>query len=253
MQTPRLPRRQRGYVGLLITCLGVMGCLMLPHGLRQLASIGYLVMPLVLIAALGGPVEEGRWRILRMRLYRVLALVTWVASVIWYLTPLSQQGTGMPLLVLWALLVIWSCERLIRNLALERVINREVLCGALAGYLLLGLAAGLLFSALETVAPGSFASTHSGHGPLVTWHGSDLVPDPDPDPTRPVWAVDFVQLNYFAFVTLTTTGYGDIHPLTPQTQMLCVLVAISGTVYLAMVMGLLISRYTARDVEDDLQ
>jgi hypothetical protein len=64
--------------------------------------------------------------------------------------------------------------------------------------------------------------------------------------------VDFVELNYFAFVTLTTTGYGDIHPVTAQTQMVCVLVAIAGTVYLAMVMGLLISRYTARDVEDQL-
>jgi len=68
-----------------------------------------------------------------------------------------------------------------------------------------------------------------------------------------VWAVDFVELNYLAFVTLTTTGYGDIHPVTPQTQMLCVLVAITGTTYLALVMGLLISRYTARGVEDDLE
>ena len=64
---------------------------------------------------------------------------------------------------------------------------------------------------------------------------------------------EIVELNYFAFVTLTTTGYGDIHPVTPQTQMLCVMVAISGTVYLAMVMGVLISRYTARDVEDELE
>jgi hypothetical protein len=35
--------------------------------------------------------------------------------------------------------------------------------------------------------------------------------------------------------------------------MLCVMVAIAGTVYLAMVMGVLISRYTARDVEDELE
>jgi hypothetical protein len=68
-----------------------------------------------------------------------------------------------------------------------------------------------------------------------------------------VWALDFVELNYFAFVTLTTTGYGDIHPVSAQAQMLCVIVAIAGTVYLAMVMGLLISRYTARGVEDDLE
>jgi hypothetical protein len=35
--------------------------------------------------------------------------------------------------------------------------------------------------------------------------------------------------------------------------MLCVFLAISGTTYLALVMGLLISRYTARDVGDELE
>ena len=239
-------RRHNGYVSLLITCLGVLICLMLPRGLRQLAVVGYLALPLVLISALGMPIEEGRWPTLRMHLFRLLGFVTWVSSLIWYLTPLSQQGTGVPLLVLWSLLVIWSCERLIRNLALERQINRQVLFGALAGYLLLGLGAGLLFSALETVSPGSFVATRSSKGPLLRTLGTV------PNRSNPVWAVDFVELNYFAFVTLTTTGYGDIHPVTAQTQMVCVLVAIAGTVYLAMVMGLLISRYTARDVEDQL-
>ena len=244
----RLQRcRHRGYVGLLITCLAVITCLMLPHGLRQLAAVGYLSLPLVLLSTLGNFIDQGRWPQLRTHIYRLLAFTTWVASLVWYLTPLSQQGTGVALLALWALLVLWSCERLIRNLAMERCINREVLLGALAGYLLLGLAAGLLFSGLETVAPGSFAAGRSLEGPVLRWQGAT------PDPASPVWTVDFVELNYFAFVTLTTTGYGDIHPVTPQTQMLCVLVAITGTVYLAMVMGLLISRYTARDVEDDLE
>jgi hypothetical protein len=246
-QLRRRRRRHRGYVGLLIICLGVIACLMLPRGLRQLAAVGYLSLPLVLLGTLGMPIDDGRWSTLRMGVYRLLALVTWVTSLIWYLTPLSQHSTGVPLLVLWAVLVLWSCERLIRNLALERRINREVLFGALAGYLLLGLAAGLLFSATETVAPGSFSASRSLEGPVLRWQGASA------DPSSPVWSVDFVELSYFAFVTLTTTGYGDIHPVTPQTQMLCVLVAITGTVYLAMVMGLLISRYTARDVEDELE
>ena len=239
-------RRHNGYVALLITCLGVLICLMLPRGLRQLAVVGYLALPLVLISALGMPIDEGRWPTLRMYVFRLLGFVTWVSSLVSYLTPLSQQSTGVPLLVLWTLLVVWSCERLIQNLAVERQINRQVLLGALAGYLLLGLAAGLLFSALETVSPGSFVATRSSKGPLLRTLGTA------PNPSNPVWAVDFVELNYFAFVTLTTTGYGDIHPVTAQTQMVCVMVAIAGTVYLAMVMGLLISRYTARDVEDQL-
>ena len=239
-------RRHKGYVALLVTCFGVLACLMLPRGLRQLAVVGYLALPLVLISALGMPIEEGRWPTLRMYVFRALGFVTLVSSLVWYLTPLSQQSTGVPLLVLWTLLVVWSCERLIQNLAVERQINRQVLFGALAGYLLLGLAAGLMFSALETVSPGSFVATRSSKGPLLRTLGTV------PNPSNPVWAVDFVELNYFAFVTLTTTGYGDIHPVTAQTQMVCVLVAIAGTVYLAMVMGLLISRYTARDVEDQL-
>jgi voltage-gated potassium channel len=244
---PSVRRRQHGYVSLLLTCLGVMACLMLPRGLRQLAAVGYLALPLVLLRTLGLRIDEGTWPTLRMHVYRFLALVTWVTSLVWYLTPLSHRSTGVPLLLLWSLLVLWSCERLVRTLALERRINREVLFGALAGYLLLGLAAGLLFSALETVAPGSFASTRAMDAPVLRWQGANA------NPASPVWAVDFVELNYFAFVTLTTTGYGDIHPVTPQTQMLCVMVAITGTVYLAMVMGVLISRYTARDVEDDIE
>ena len=247
MKGPSLRRRQHGYVSLLLTCLGVMACLMLPHGLRQLAAVGYLALPLVLLRTLGLRIDEGSWPTLRMHVYRFLALVTWVTSLVWYLTPLSHRSTGVPLLLLWALLVIWSCERLVRMLALERRINREVLFGALAGYLLLGLAAGLLFSALETVVPGSFAASRAMDAPVLRWHGAHA------NPASPVWAVDFVELNYFAFVTLTTTGYGDIHPVTPQTQMLCVMVAITGTLYLAMVMGVLISRYTARDVEDELE
>jgi voltage-gated potassium channel len=244
---PSVRRRQHGYVSLLLTCLGVMACLMLPRGLRQLAAVGYLALPLVLLRTLGLRIDEGTWPTLRMHVYRFLALVTWVTSLVWYLTPLSHRSTGVPLLLLWSLLVLWSCERLVRTLALERRINREVLFGALAGYLLLGLAAGLLFSALETVVPGSFASTRAMDAPVLRWQGANA------NPASPVWAVDFVELNYFAFVTLTTTGYGDIHPVTPQTQMLCVMVAITGTVYLAMVMGVLISRYTARDVEDDIE
>ena len=221
---PLMRRRHRGYSALLLTCVGVIACLLLPHGLRRLAAIGYMALPLVLIHSLGMPIQEGRWPGLRQRVFRLLGLITLAASVWWYLTPLSQRSTGVVLLVLWTVFVVWSCERLIRNLSLERTITREVLQGALAGYLLLGLAAGLVFSALETI-----------------------------DPNSPVWALDFVELNYFAFVTLTTTGYGDIHPMTPQSQMICVVVAITGTMYLALVMGLLIGRYTARGVEDDLE
>ena len=63
---------------------------------------------------------------------------------------------------------------------------------------------------------------------------------------EPVWQLNFVRLNYFAFVSLTTVGFGDIAPLTPQAQMASVSVSVIGTLYLAVVMGLLISRTTVQ-------
>jgi len=49
-------------------------------------------------------------------------------------------------------------------LAQEPEVSEKVLMGALAGYLLVGLTAGLLFSAVETVVPGSFRESLDKRG-----------------------------------------------------------------------------------------
>ena len=235
--------RHLGYRLLLANGLTVIGCLMLPAGMRQVSALGYLAMPWVLLFSLGARVEPGRWSLQRTRAYRLLAVLTFASSLGWYFASAMESRAGFPLLFLWTLLVGWSCERLIRNLAKERAISRDVLMGALAGYLLVGLAAGLLFAVLESLAPGSFVNTVATDVSLL--HGAA-------GPAAKIFSLDFAELNYYAFITLTTTGYGDISPVTPQSQMLSVLVAVSGTVYLALVMGLLISRYTVQDVEEEI-
>jgi len=57
----RQNRRHRGYRLLLLNCLLVLMCLMLPRGLRQLSAAGYLAMPLVLFTSLGGSLSGLRW------------------------------------------------------------------------------------------------------------------------------------------------------------------------------------------------
>jgi len=239
----RKNQRHLGYRLLLANCLTVIACLMLPLGMRQLSALGYLSLPWVLSFSLGAPLESGRWSLQRSRVYRLLALLTFASSIGWYFTGANANQAGFPLLFVWTLLVAWSCERLIRNLAQERLISRDVLMGALAGYLLVGLAAGLLFAVLESLAPGSFLNSVAKDVSLL--HGSA-------GQAARIFSLDFVELNYYAFITLTTTGYGDISPVTPQSQMLSVMVAVSGTIYLALVMGLLISRFTVQDVEEEI-
>jgi hypothetical protein len=65
-----------------------------------------------------------------------------------------------------------------------------------------------------------------------------------------VWRLNFVKLNYFAFVSLTTTGYGDILPITPAAQMVSIALAVAGNSYLAIVLGMLIGRFGLRDNQD---
>jgi len=218
------------YERLLGICLLLMACFALPDPWNRLASLGYFLLALVLIRGLNHPLVEQesgpppRW------LYPSLGLASIGAWVVWSITPAELRSTGIPVIILWSSFAVWSAVRLIRMLALEEQVNPLVLKGALAGYLMLGLAAGLLLSGLETIHPGSFRGVD-----VALAHVSS---------NTSVWGINFAQLHYFAFVSLTTMGYGDVVPDSSLAQMLCVAIAVAGTFYVATVMGVLISRLT---------
>lgn len=225
-------RRHRGYLQLLAVCLLQMALFTLPNPWNRLAAIGYLVLGLLMVRVLGHPEADPVSSGLPGRLFRGVGLCALGVSVLWYLTPLELRRTGLPVIALWGVFSLWSSIRLVRCLALERIVNGAVLRGALAGYLMLGLAGGLLCAALETFAPGSFEG--------VTLSAASF------PQAIPVWHLNFIRLHYYAFITLTTTGFGDVTADTAQSEMLSVAIAVSGTFYLAAVLGLLISRYSVQ-------
>ena len=51
---------------------------------------------------------------------------------------------------------------------------------------------------------------------------------------------------YYSFVTLTTLGYGDMLPHTPPAKSLSILIAVSGQLYLTVIIALLIGKYSNR-------
>jgi hypothetical protein len=236
MSTPR----HRFYRVLFGVCLLVMASLALPGRWNRLASPGYLVLALTMIVGLGRPQAAESLGSPARHLYRGLGMLTLAVGLLWSLTPLEQRDSGIPLILLWSLFSVWSCLRLVRSLAGERRVSAPVLTGAFAGYLMLGLTSGLLCSALETIHPGSFIDLQHEGSSLIGQEGDAIL-------GQPVWMLSFVRLNYFAFVSLTTMGYGDVLPDTPQAQMLGVMIATMGTFYVAVVMGLLISRIIAEE------
>ena len=223
------PGSKKLYAWLLGLCLLVMISFAFPK-ITWLGSLGYALIALLLTQLV---VIRKRVLSLHDRLYQGLGVVALVTQLLWLFTPLRWHNSGIPLVVSWSVLVGWSVVRLVQRLARETKVTASVLMGAAAGYLLLGLTAGLVTMGLETIQPGSFE-------PIELAAGASAV-----DASVLASVGVFSQLNYFAFICLTTVGFGDIQPMLPLARMLSVSTGIAGPIYLAVVMGVLIGRYAA--------
>jgi hypothetical protein len=103
-------------------------------------------------------------------------------------------------------------------------VNSEVLCASVAGYLMLGLlwAAAYVFTA--QLVPGSFVFS-VGTAPSDSMKG-------------------FTAL-YYSVITLTTVGYGDVVPVSGAARMLAMMEAMTGTLYVAVLVARLVSLYSS--------
>jgi hypothetical protein len=93
--------------------------------------------------------------------------------------------------------------------------------GAVALYLIIGLLFAHLYGLLNVFVAGAFANVPPGlSADAVFYHG---------------------RLLYFSFVTLTTTGYGDIVPLHPIARSLASLQSVIGQLFPATLLARLVS------------
>jgi voltage-gated potassium channel len=225
---------------LLLVCLAVIVSWVLPGAWVQLSGVGFLYLTALLGWRLG-PFGHRRGRASLLRItsadthYLLLAIATGIAQLVWLLSPTSLQVSGMPLLALFTLFIAWSMWRLLYVLAGERRIDGRTLCGATAGYLLLGISGGLLLTVLDSVVPGGFYDNFTREAltmPTMAAASGERIS----------WDLNYGRLNYFAFVSLTTLGYGDITPVVPLTRLACLALSVLGPLYIAVVLGVLISR-----------
>ncbi|TCZ56306.1 two pore domain potassium channel family protein [Roseicella aquatilis] len=105
-----------------------------------------------------------------------------------------------------------------QSLASGRITLRRIQ-GAIAAYLLIGLVFACAYDLVATFVPGAFAQ-----------NGQPLA--------ARVLSGDFV---FFSFVTLTSTGYGDMVPVHPVARTLAMLELLTGQLYLAVVIARLVS------------
>ena len=239
MKSDRSKRRYREkiYELLLGLCVVVLVSFAFPR-LSWIGPLGYGLIALLLTQLV---MIRKETLTLGDRLYQLLGLGALSALLLWQITPIRWVVSGVPLVLTWSVLVGWSVIRLVERLSQERKVTAGLLMGAAAGYLLLGLTAGLVMSAVETIQPGSFAPLSMLQESASRSNASVMMK-----------LNDFNQIKYFAFICLTTVGFGDIQPVMPVSRMLAVVTGIIGPLYLAVVMGVLIGRYTNQVEEEDI-
>lgn len=102
-------------------------------------------------------------------------------------------------------------------------VDLNTVVGSIALYLLIGQ----IFAIAYTVLLGYSPTALSG-----------LVPGP--------WYHILSQANYFSLITLTTTGYGDIHPQSPVAQAIAAIEGVTGVFYMALVVASLVGAFLGR-------
>jgi hypothetical protein len=106
----------------------------------------------------------------------------------------------------------------------EKKITVDVIFAAISGFFLIGLMWAFVYSALEFILPGSFQY------PQV--EGDRLS-----------------HATYYSFVTLTTLGYGDITPVSAPARSFSLLEAVTGQLYIAILIAGLVGKYIAQSLE----
>jgi Ion channel len=108
-------------------------------------------------------------------------------------------------------------------------VNVEVLCASIAAYLMLGLMWTMAYWLVDQLTPGGAFSFNTNAG---------------------AQSMNGFNAFYFSFITLSTVGYGDITPLSRIARWLAALEAMTGLLYMTVLIARLVSLYSSPKSDD---
>jgi len=193
-------------------------------------SIDTVLITLVLILGVLAVGRSHRALLLALVLMVPAVLTRWIGHFQpGLLPPVYHSVTGL-------VFILFVQYQLLHFIFRAPRVNSEVLCAGISGYLLLGI----LWTAAYRIVSGL--------------HPVDLV-HPELNPfaftvgaTAPHTLSQF-EAYYFSFITLSTVGYGDIVPLSYGARTLAMMEAMTGTIYLTVLVSRLVSMYSSQGSE----
>lgn len=120
--------------------------------------------------------------------------------------------------ILFVLFFILVAINLLIGIVKSKEVDTEVIFSAVAVYVLFGFCGAVIAAVIVAFEPEAFSLASN-------------------------YASQFHQLLYFSYVTITTTGYGDVLPLKPIARTHAIFLALFGQLYLTVIIGILIGKY----------
>jgi Ion channel len=203
----------------------------------------YLFFAQVLLLAVSPFLVKPGLPLLLVRLFATAAFLTAVFAVSekraqWITALVLGIGAGVlnavsafrpdfqvtvPTLIITILFLAYTLVMLLRAVLRAETVTMDTIYGALSVYLLIAFVWGFAFMLLETLHPGALAMNS----------------------TRPPnHQIDWFDCMFYSFVTLTSLGYGDMIPVIPQSRSLSILEAVSGVMYVAILIARLVALYS---------
>jgi hypothetical protein len=202
----------------------------------------FLIVLIVVLIVIGPFVED----FMRLRLFMDLFFSIIFITTIYAATQKRSHIIIAVILVIPTILALWSEEIPISNTLVTigyicglivfafavisilkyifstQVVTRQTISAAIVVYLLLALMWTFIYRLISILYPASFAIAHSK-----------------------LLDAENIYL-YFSLVTITTLGYGDITPIGRQAASLAALEAVTGQIYLVVVVAWFVGMYVSR-------
>jgi voltage-gated potassium channel len=176
-----------------------------------------ILLSLVLISAVLAVAGSRRALVIALLLGIPSLAARWTSHFRPDLVPPEVFLIGGLLLILF---VVWH---LLRFVLRSPAVDVDVLCASISAYLMLGLIWTIAYWLVDEIVPNAFAFNTTA-GANESMKGFNAF--------------------YFSFITLSTVGYGDITPVSKVARMLAAMEAITGLLYVAVLIARLVSLYS---------
>ena len=197
-------------MAIVVLIIGLLGMVGLPDHSDDTGILMRIVLTVLAGGVLMATLRIARVSLQHQRWFAMAVSVLLVVSIFGVMFS-SHPIFGQIVSFLWVLLVITAPVLVLRQVLSADEVTAQTILGAITVYLLIGVSLALIAIAMQQ-SVGFFADT--------------------PRSTAYI---------YFAFVTITTIGYGDLSPFTDGARMASVAFAVAAQMYLVIVVARLVT------------